>query len=134
MVATSRKSGGYGLFYPGKDFAKGKQVSAHRYSYYLYTGHRPSAGEHVLHKCDTPACVNPTHLFLGTHADNMKDKSRKGRVRYAGKLTPSDVVEAREKRRRGRSVKSLSEEYGISSSQMSRVVAGCQPKWRRKCS
>ena len=41
------------------------------------------AGMYVLHRCDTPACVNVEHLFIGTQTDNMRDAANKGRVSYA---------------------------------------------------
>lgn len=63
---------GYGAF-----AWNGKTWRAHRLMWELTNGPIP-AGMHVLHTCDTPACVRPDHLFLGTHGDNMRDRWRKG--------------------------------------------------------
>lgn len=66
---------GYGIFKSGI----GTTV-AHRASWALEHGSLPPDGVEVCHRCDTPACVNPAHLFLGTHKDNMRDMSAKGRT------------------------------------------------------
>lgn len=51
---------------------------AHRVAFILFVGDIPEGFE-VLHTCDNPPCVRPSHLFVGTHKDNMADMARKGR-------------------------------------------------------
>lgn len=66
---------GYGNFWSRK---AGRKVLAHRYSYELANG-APPADLLVCHSCDVRNCVNPAHLWLGTHHDNHRDKFQKGR-------------------------------------------------------
>lgn len=74
---------GYGRF----GFQK-KMYKAHRFAYLAFVGTIPP-GLDVLHKCDTPNCVRPEHLFVGTHADNMRDMASKGRSHWQQR--PEDV-------------------------------------------
>jgi hypothetical protein len=67
------------------------QLKMHRYSYAVAHGLQVSdlrRDQYVCHRCDQPSCVNPTHLFLGTALDNMRDKVRKGRMRGHFKTGP----------------------------------------------
>lgn len=72
-----KQRGGYGAFYY-RDGETTRQISAHRASYLLFIGPLQD-GELVLHKCDTPPCVNPAHLKKGSYKNNSEDMYEKGR-------------------------------------------------------
>ena len=107
---------GYGVFGRG-----GRKFYAHRVSYQLANNIEYLIGVHICHKCDTPSCINPDHLFAGSRSDNMKDASSKGRLKgpglfgvrcHAAKLTDSDIVAIRNDTR---SCLAISRDYPVSN-------------------
>jgi hypothetical protein len=139
-AATS--SGGYGSF-GGIDR---KIIGAHRFSYQLHYGPIPH-DMCVLHSCDTPPCVNPDHLFLGTDADNIRDMMAKGRKvaggthcgkngkyergeqRQQAKLTAAQVQEMRQIHARGGlSYPKLGTMFGIHATTARNIVK--RIKWK----
>jgi len=110
---------GYGQFR-----VAGTLKAAHRVLWEQMHGPIPD-GMIVCHHCDNPGCVNPDHLFLGTHADNMADKVAKGRQsRQLGeshpraKLTDADV---RAIRSAAGTVSEIAKKFGISRSNVSTI-------------
>lgn len=114
----------------GHAAAFGVTIKAHRLSYILHTGAIPNKAQ-VLHRCDSPSCVNPEHLFLGTARDNMTDKKLKKRCNPArgvrggsARLTECQVFEIRELRQKGVPSKRLSKQYGVSQAAICHIVSG----------
>lgn len=74
----------------GQFSISGKKYRANRLAYMLTQGNIPP-GYQVCHMCDNPSCVNPSHLFLGTHQDNIDDKMKKGRHYFSQPNTNSKL-------------------------------------------
>lgn len=136
-------SGGYGRI---TDYWQ--KILAHRYSWSLVNGEIPE-GKSICHTCDVRACVNPRHLWLGSHRDNMQDALAKGRhgglvtgkpgkkgeenvrailtdeqvraIRAAYIHRPPDHV-GRWSRKGRPTVTSLAEEYGVSRSLIGAIL------------
>lgn len=98
-------------------------VRAHVVSWELYRG--PRNGLHVLHDCDNPQCVNPAHLHLGTHQENMTEREArerrappKGSMNGRATLTEKDVVRIRQDKRWPRYI---AKDYGVSVKVIGRI-------------
>lgn len=110
----SRMPYGYGLY----ALAGGRNALAHRYAYALVNGAIPR-GLCVCHRCDNPPCVNPDHLFLGSHRENAHDKIAKGRGNTGERngsalLTAERVRDLRARAEEGASLSELGAEFGVS--------------------
>lgn len=117
----SSSNGGYGLLYT----ASGRRERASRKSYEVFRG-PIGAGMIVCHRCDNPPCVNPAHLFLGTHKDNTRDAIRKGRLAMGSrhghaKLTEDVVREIRAMHQCGATLTEIRQRFNISAASVSNI-------------
>lgn len=111
-----------------------KNIAAHRLSWEIHHGPIPD-GLCVCHHCDVRACVNPDHLFLGTHADNMHDKDRKGRGGYllgeenhSSKLKARDIPIILDRLRQGQTCRQIGDSYGLTECAINAIRRG--KSWR----
>jgi len=116
-----------------------KRIPSHRFSYELFKGNIPQKLL-VCHHCDNPSCVNPDHLWIGTHKENMHDmirkqrggfgsginlatiKRRKGITHPRAKLNEEKVLEMRELSKKGMTNRALGIKFNISESTVSGIV------------
>ncbi len=119
----TRNARGYGLFYAGRS------IGAHRYAWFLEHGVEPTRKEYVCHSCDNPSCVRPSHLFLGSQSENLRDCSRKGRTAKPrgekngrARLTEGKVREVRQLAASGVTYKEISKRYGVHVETIGHVV------------
>jgi len=132
----AKRNKGYGAFVYAKN-GEAVQGRAHRFSYELHVGPIPD-GLNVLHRCDTPACVRPDHLFLGTIAENNADMHAKGRhvkggthgpgayqrgeTHHNARLTADDVRAIRREREDGHSFGEIARRRGLAIGYVFRIV------------
>lgn len=112
---------------------KSGNTAAHRVSWIIQNGDIEN-GMCVCHKCDNPSCVNPSHLFLGTFADNNKDRALKGRsADVSGENNPSarlselDVIKIKELRKNS-SQRNVAKLFGVGKTTIARIDHGLT--WR----
>lgn len=132
MIWTAfRNPRGYGMIRNGS-----RMALAHRVAWVLHHESPIEGTLNVLHTCDTPACVNPDHLYLGTNADNIRDKVERGRSRFRhperqGEKHPLAILSNREVSkirsrftgRRGEQ-KELAAEFGVSRATICNIKKG----------
>ena len=114
-----KDSSGYGRIYAGG----GKQTGAHRVAWSLANNMPIPDGLFVMHSCDNPSCVNPKHLSVGTHNDNMRDMTTKGRAyRSYGRGSKLSAEQILEIRRSTLSEKLLGLSYGVNRATIGRIL------------
>lgn len=120
-IWSRASSAGYGV-----TWFRGRPQFAHRVAWILTHGDI-DAGLCVLHRCDTPKCINPDHLFLGTNEENvadrvMKRRSARGERHGRVKLTPAQVQQARQRYASGETQKQIALSLGVVRSHIGRIV------------
>jgi hypothetical protein len=124
----------YGIFWLPRRTNIVTQKKAHRVSWVLERGTIPE-GLFVLHDCDNPPCIRPSHLFIGTKLDNSRDCIKKGRRNDAfgedagrSKLTDDAVKEIRSGYTSGMRARILAKKYSVDVSSIYRAITG--QNWR----
>jgi hypothetical protein len=127
-IWQGRGGGVYGHVAVTRD-GRSQSVSVHRLSYEWAHGPIPD-GLLVCHTCDTPRCVNPRHLWLGTHAENAADMDAKGRRNHRpmqgeahprARLSQKDIDEIRRRAATGENQGVIARDFGINRSYVSRL-------------
>ncbi len=120
---------GYGQFKVGGK--RGRMAKAHRVAYEIVHGPIPDSsdtahGTCVCHACDNPLCVNPTHLFLGSQRDNIRDRTLKGRT--GSTLQRRDVVEIKTLLAKGVSQSDIARRFDVVAGTIQCIASG--KTWR----
>lgn len=113
---------GYGVF----AWAPKNRTGAHRYSWQFFHGKKIPEGKMVLHACNNPRCVNPTHLRIGTHLINMMDRRLSGNYKN-GEDHPASVLTNALARRifnDPRTCRVIAEQYGLKRDTVHRIRRG----------
>jgi len=124
LLWIGAKAKGYGVM-----SIDGQMKLTHRIAWEYVNG-PISDGLHVLHLCDTPACIESSHLFLGTNSDNMADKVKKkrhtwGSTQPTAKLTEPQVVEIKNLLAVGSfSHREIGEQFGVSKTTITSISIG----------
>lgn len=123
MWQGSKSEKGYGIV-----TVSGRRVKAHRLALQL-SGVRVQSSDVVRHTCDRPGCINPAHLLVGTHSENIRDRDERGRTAkgeriHTAKLTADQVYAIRSAVAMGECKASVARRYGVSRTQIYRIAAG----------
>lgn len=122
LWTAGKDKDGYGQFWLT---SQKRSVRSHQISYFL--AHQCDIINFILHSCDNPACVNPSHLREGTHLDNQRDRvirkrSAKGSKHSQHKLTEVDVAIIRHRRESGHKVVDIARDFNVSCPTISTIT------------